>query len=107
MTFESEWDRDEIDNFEDIFKEFLESLGNPSMDWHVDGKNLGWRNLSGEMDTHVENFDDLVSNVLPKTNDFMLKIYKRNKAIYGIGFIVVCYHHDSPTGETYTFTPKD
>ena len=66
----------------------------------IEGKNLGWRNLSGSKKLKAENGEELLKGVLPNTNEFSLWVYKKRGY-----FKIKCSHHDSPTGEFYYIKP--
>jgi hypothetical protein len=86
-------------DFERELRDLLIKRGNNKLVWHIAGRNMGWRGLSGEAVKTIANMNDLVRKVLPKTNDFRLEFYTEP-----YGFLMKCFHHDSPMGETYEFT---
>jgi len=69
--------------------------------YKVEGSRMGWRNLSGEALIEADNSIDFLRKVLPNC-EYTLKIYKETDNDI---LEIVCYHHDSPMGESYTVTP--
>ena len=90
-----------VEDFEEALKELLIKKGNNTLVWNIAGRNMGWKGLSGETVAKITNMNDMIDKVLPKTNEFRLEFY-----IEPYGFLMKCYHHDSPMGETYEFTPS-
>ena len=65
----------------------------------VEGKDMGWRNLSGEKTFTLKKTDQIWRELTPRSADFSFKIEDTNDDHV---FKAVCSHHDSPTGETFT-----
>ena len=94
---------DELDyeNFVyDVNHYFAKHLGKKVF---VEGRNIGWRNLSGSMSFTLNDTNDIWRRTTPNT-DFSLEIRSTDD---GNKYEAVCYHHDSPTGEHYTITITD
>ena len=93
--FEIEWD---------FFKEVLDELiqeRNKDGNWRIDGKRMGWRNLTSSKQCHADTGEALLEAILPKT-DTTIRIYDYWKKR---GFHFVVSHHDSPMGEDYYVRP--
>ena len=102
--------RDNIDEYGDVINfawdNMIENLTeimekkNPNNKWRAEVKNFGWRSSSGENVFYAEKGDELLSEILPKT-DNTFKIFN-----FGKGFAIQNFHHDSPTGnEWYYIVP--
>ena len=65
----------------------------------VEGKDLGWRNLSGEKTFILKKTDQMWRELAPRSADFSFRIEDTNDDHV---FKAVCSHHDSPTGEKFT-----
>jgi hypothetical protein len=90
------------EDFTNDMDEIIAEYGKKSDNhFNITGKNLGWRNQSGEMNKTIKDWKQLQSEVLPKTNEFTVRAYKNKD-----NFVLKVSHHDAPTGETYTFTPQ-
>jgi hypothetical protein len=85
-----------------LFLEWLDDVmaeRNPhKAPWHVVGKNMEWRHLSGEKAMHLEFGQDIIDKTFPKTNDFSVKVTETST-----GMDMVISHHDAPTGEFRSF----
>lgn len=88
-----------VEQINEILKEKGEDITLPYT-WHVNASNIGWRNQSGEDVVEVEDWGDL-KKLLPDT-DMTIRVYDE-----GDGFRMVVSHHDSPTGESYSFEPAE
>ena len=97
---------DAFNNFVENVNDILEKYENNFNSWIIKGKNIGWRNLSGKKIVRVRHFNDLKEKILPRTNEFTIKIYESDKP-KEYDFYMVVYHHDSPTGEIYYFKKYD
>ena len=87
---------EELD-FEDSMSYLTELMGekNDEIYWKVSVENAGWQGLSGHKYIEATTGSELLRGILPKTENHY-RIYNSRK-----GFVIVNYHHDSPTGETY------
>lgn len=92
--FEREWE-----SFIEYLTELMSEVKNYSGYWMVNGKNMGWRNRTGQKLVEAEDGKKLISEILPEVQ-FTL----RGKKYYNRIELVVS-HHDSPTGETYIVKP--
>jgi len=66
--------------------------------WVVSVNNFGWRNLSGAKIICAESGEDLLRQLLPKT-ECTFYIYKNNRN----SFKIQNFHHDSPTGNEWYY----
>ena len=66
----------------------------------VEGKDLGWQNLSGEKTFILKKTDQIWRELSPHSADFSFKIFEDTNDDHI--FKAVCSHHDSPTGEKFT-----
>ena len=88
----------EFEDFElDIDYHFSNYLGKKVF---VDGKDLGWRNLSGEKTFILKKTDQIWRELTPESADFSFKIFEDTNDDHI--FKAVCSHHDSPRGEKFT-----
>lgn len=67
--------------------------------WLVEASNLGWRKRSGHKFCKIEDGNDFIKKILPNT-DCSFFITKNDDG----SLSMVNYHHDAPTGESYTLT---
>jgi hypothetical protein len=67
--------------------------------WHVEGKNMGWRNLSGYKNAKASTSEELFSEIMPNT-EYNGRVEASPKSLE-----ITLYHHDSPTGEFYSVNP--
>ena len=65
----------------------------------VEGKDLGWRNLSGEKNFTLKKTDQIWQELAPRNTDFSFWIEDTNDDHV---FKAVCSYHDSPIGEKFT-----
>ena len=94
---------DNYDNdllWQDMTVELQEQINkkNPNGFWHVKGENLGWQKRSGEKWIKATDSNNLLFQILPKTN-CSFQIYN-----YGKGLAITNAHHDSQN-EIYYLTP--
>ena len=66
---------------------------------YVEGKNIGWRNLSGHKTFTLNKTIDMFSKIVPEC-DLTYKIEKIKENKYEVRIS----HHDSPMGENYSIT---
>lgn len=73
--------------------------------YHVRGSQIGWRNHSGARLFDLS--DDpasIVEKVTPTGGDVTIEVVRKRDG-YTPALHFTVYHHDSPTGESYTVTP--
>jgi hypothetical protein len=90
----------EFDDFLENFTAILKTLS-PSGVFHIEGRNMGWRHLSGSLDLQAQDAREFIEKSFPKTNDWRLEgiFCPRIKELtYRL------YHHDAPMGEVYIAT---
>lgn len=70
--------------------------------WVVRYVNVGWQNKTGVTTLEADNFRGLLSKLLPDT-DYTLSIWKQKPQQEDPWWHlhIRCFHHDSPTGESY------
>lgn len=71
---------------------------NPDGYWRADVQNFGWRSQSGHKYFKANNGQELLDEILPKTN-CTFYIYDFGKD----GLAINNYHHDSPTGKEWYY----
>ena len=83
----------------EMFEEDIPNIFHGTYD--VEGRNMGWRSLSGELKAvEINGWKDL-QKILPQTNEMYIWIYDEGNGKRGMKVS----HHDAPTGEFYTFIP--
>jgi hypothetical protein len=87
-----------LEDFYNGVDEKMKALGNTGK-WHAEGRNMGWRNRSGEKNFKADDAKELMQKILPDT-DTHVYVYDAEG-----GMDMTVYHHDSPTGEFYTVKP--
>ena len=115
------WDEsdylDETDDKDDLadliqiaFKNFLEDFNfilqqiSPAGFFFVDGRNMGWRQLSGHLDVTARDSCEFIRKTFPATSEWTLcGSFDVKRKILEFSL----YHHDSPAGEFYTVTDGD
>jgi hypothetical protein len=93
-------------DFECFLSDFWEILQDISPDgyFHVEGRNMGWRHLSGHADVKVNSAIDYIERTFPKTSDWTLRgSYDPSQKCLSYSLS----HHDAPTGEFYEVTAGD
>jgi len=68
----------------------------------IEGKNMGWRNRSGEKEIEIEEGVDIFKAIAIES-DLTFKIWSEDEE--GVYYATMS-HHDSPMGESYTITIK-
>ncbi|HRK98743.1 MAG TPA: hypothetical protein PLE43_09765 [Alphaproteobacteria bacterium] len=99
---------DDEDNLADLiqiaFKNFLGEFGyilqqiSPAGFFFVEGRNMGWRHLSGHLNVTAGDACEFIRKAFPSTSEWTLRgsfDVKRKILEFSL------YHHDSPTGEFY------
>lgn len=109
----NEYSEEDDDNLEEIIQWALDRLSeeltklmsekNPNMDdWYVEGKNLGWRGGSGSTTVFARTGRELLSKILPRT-DNAFTIYYWSDRPY---FKIINSHHDAHN-EIYYVEPDN
>ena len=83
---------------EDLEEEFKQHIGK---DVYVEGRNMGWRNLSGEKTFTINKTLDMFREIAPEC-DLTYKMEKVKEGEYEVRIA----HHDSPMGEYYNLKIK-
>lgn len=92
-----EW---EFDDFKEQLKAILDDIS-PEGFFYVEGRNMGWRHLSGHAVIKADNADSFIQKAFPKTSEWTFRgTYDPVKKALDY----TLYHHDAPTGEFYTVT---
>lgn len=68
--------------------------------FRVEGNNMTWRNLSGNIKIVLDDSYGLLDKIGPKTSELTAYVYDKSDHIH-----IVIYHHDSPMGEWYDLYP--
>ena len=79
-------------------EEFKQYIGK---DMYVEGRNMGWRNLSGEKSFTINETIDVFREIAPEC-DLTYKMEKVKEGEYEVRIS----HHDSPMGEYYNLKIK-
>ncbi len=102
-------DEDSFDLIQISFENFLEEFDSilhkisPSGFFFVEGRNMGWRHLSGQMDVTAGDAREFISKAFPKTSEWSLRgSFDFTRKILEFSL----YHHDAPTGELYTVSSR-
>lgn len=91
-----------FENFLGEFSSILQQIS-PSGFFFVEGRNMGWRHLSGQMDVTAGDAREFVSKAFPKTSEWSLRgSFDETQKILTFSL----YHHDAPTGELYTVSAR-
>jgi hypothetical protein len=91
--------------FEDFLEEFDSILHkiSPSGFFFVEGRNMGWRHLSGHLDVSAKDARSFISKAFPKTSEWKLcGSFDETRKI----LTFTLSHHDAPTGEFYTVSAR-
>ena len=81
-----------------IDEEFTQHIGK---DVYVEGRNMGWRNLSGEKTFTINKTIDMFHEIVPEC-DLTYTMEKVKEGEYEVRIA----HHDSPMGEYYNLKIK-
>jgi hypothetical protein len=102
-TYEFDTDSEETWLMEDFLDDFRMDMHqmNPNGSWHAEGINIGWRKLSGYKDFSTTDAEELIQYIAPKTQS-----YRGQCRVYDYHIELTLYHHDAPTGESYTIIPS-
>ena len=94
---DSDWFQDSYQSMTEQLAEVMKKK-NPDGYWRGQVKNFGWRAVSGEKYFQANTGQELLDEVLPKT-DCTFYIYDFGKD----GLAINNYHHDSPTGKEWYY----
>jgi hypothetical protein len=102
-AFEMSISDSELLEFEygDFLEDFSAILKHISKDglFYVEGRNMGWRHLSGYLGLAAGNAREFIDRSFPRTSEWMLRgEYDRRRRV----LTFTLFHHDAPTGEFYT-----
>jgi len=87
----------EYDNFLSEFDSILHKISASGF-FFVEGRNMGWRHLSGHLGVSAGDARAFISKAFPKTSEWSLRgSFDVDRKI--LEFFL--YHHDAPTGESY------
>ena len=107
--FDEAEDEDSFDLIQISFENFLEEFDSilhkisPSGFFFVEGLNMGWRHLSGQLDLTAGDASEFISKAFPKTSEWSLcGSFDITRKI--LEFCL--YHHDASTGELYTVSAR-
>jgi hypothetical protein len=88
----------EYDDFLDDFTAILQHISKNGL-FFIEGRNIGWRYLSGHLGLVASNARDFIAKAFPRTAEWTLR-GEYNRRCKVLTF-TLC-HHDAPTGEYYT-----
>jgi hypothetical protein len=90
----------EYDDFLEDFTAILTHISKGGL-FYVEGRNMGWRHLSGHLGLAASNARDFITRAFPRTSEWTLRgEYDRRRRVLSY----TLSHHDAPTGEHYTVT---
>ena len=92
----------EYDDFLEGFSAILKKLSKKGR-FHVEGRNMGWRHLSGELELDADDAHRFIDRTFPRTSEWTLQ-GEFDPALKCLTYRL--YHHDAPTGEHYTVTAR-
>jgi len=98
-TAQSFYDATQIafENFLEEFSSILQQIS-PAGFFFVEGRNMGWRHLSGHLYVDACDADEFIRKTFPHTSEWTLRgSFDVERKILEFSL----YHHDSPTGEPY------
>ena len=100
-------DHDDLDiAFEDFLENFDAILSAQSKDgrFYIEGRDMGWRRLSGSATLSASNAREFIAAAFPRTSEWALRgSYEPSKGMLCYSL----YHHDAPTGEFFTVRAAD
>lgn len=91
----------EYEDFLEDFSAILKRLS-PKGCFHIEGQNMGWRHLSGELDLDAQDAQSFIARSFPHTNQWRLE-GEYDPSLKCLTYLL--YHHDAPGGEKYEVTP--
>lgn len=88
----------EYDDFLDDFTAILRHICKDGL-FYVEGRNMGWRHLSGHLGLAAADARAFIAAAFPRTSQWTLRgQYDRRRRV----LTYTLFHHDAPTGEFYT-----
>ena len=91
----------EYDDFLSEFDSILHKISASGF-FFVEGRNMGWRHLSGHLGVSARDARSFISKAFPKTSEWSLRgSFDETQKILTFALS----HHDAPTGEFYTVRP--
>ena len=108
------WDESQLDASEDdigfAFDDFLENFSailaliSEHGRFYIEGRQMGWRRLSGSLTLSAGNARAFIAAAFPRTAEWSLRgVYEPCHRI----LTYTLWHHDAPTGEFYTVRAAD
>lgn len=92
----------EYDEFLCQFDSILHKISEPGF-FFVEGRNIGWRHLSGHLKVTARSATEFISKAFPKTSEWTLRgSFDVKRKI--LEFFL--HHHDAPTGEFYIVSAR-
>lgn len=86
-----------FENFLEEFSFILQQIS-PAGFFCVEGRNMGWRHLSGHLDVTAGEATEFIRKAFPATSEWTLRgSFDVARKILEFSL----YHHDAPTGEFY------
>ncbi len=92
----------EYDDFLEGFSAILKKLSKKGR-FHVEGRNMGWRHLSGDLELDADDAQRFIDRTFPRTSEWTLQ-GEFDPVLKCLTYKL--YHHDAPTGEHYTVTAR-
>lgn len=88
----------EYDDFLEDFDAILRHICKDGL-YYVEGRNMGWRHLSGHLGLAAGSAHDFIARAFPRASMWTLRgeYDRRRKTLF-----FTLWHHDAPTGEGYT-----
>lgn len=88
----------EYDDFLENFTAILKHISKDGL-FFVEGRNMGWRHLSGHLGLAADHAHDFIARAFPRTLKWTLRgEYDRKRKV----LTFTLFHHDAPTGEYYS-----
>lgn len=92
----------EYDEFLFQFDSILHQISESGF-FFVEGRNIGWRHLSAQLNVTARNAIEFISKAFPKTSEWTLRgSFDVDRKI--LEFFL--HHHDAPTGEFYIVSAR-
>lgn len=90
-----------FENFLEEFSFMLQQISSAGF-FCVEGRNMGWRHLSGHLDVTAGEATEFIRKAFPATSEWTLRgSFDVARKILEFSL----YHHDAPTGEFYKVVP--
>lgn len=99
LELETSYDEVEWEMGIDYLNELINDMDNAGDSWKAEGRNMGWRNLTGHKEFRANNGEEMLREVLPDTD------CKCDIEVFTDRIEMIVYHHDSPMGESYVIKP--